>query len=152
MRPAQRARRCLRGNWLNAAAVECTRLGAGLLVDAFWRPGTEDPREGGHALCEHCRCEERGILPAALRHTAGVFLFILLVNFLLGGAVELLGEEQFVRMVRAFGADRVLFGTDSPWDGQAEALARLRALPLEGEELDAILGGNALRLLWGKEA
>ncbi len=32
MRPAQRARRCLRGNWLNAAAVECTRLGAGLLV------------------------------------------------------------------------------------------------------------------------
>ena len=66
--------------------------------------------------------------------------------------LELLGEGQFVRMVRAFGADRILFGTDSPWDSQAGALARLRALPLEPKELDAILGGNALRLLWGKEA
>ena len=59
----------------------------------------------------------------------------------------MLGEEQFVRLVRTFGADRVLFGTDSPWDGQGEALARLRALPLTGEELEAILGGNAQRLL-----
>ena len=77
-------------------------LGAGLLVDAFWRrraPGAEDPREGVHALCEHCRCEERGILPAALRHTAGVFLFILPVNFLLGGAVELLGEERLASLL-----------------------------------------------------
>ena len=74
-------------------------LGAGLLVDALWRPGTEDPREGVHALCEHCHCEERGILPAALGHTAGVFLFILLVNFLLGGAVELLGEERLASLL-----------------------------------------------------
>ena len=66
--------------------------------------------------------------------------------------LELMGAEQFVRLVRAFGADHVLFGTDSPWGDQGEALDRLRALPLEGEELDAILGGNALRLLWGKEA
>ena len=63
------------------------------------------------------------------------------------GDLDMLGEEQFVRLVRTFGADRVLFGTDSPWDGQGEALARLRALPLTGEELEAILGGNAQRLL-----
>lgn len=56
-------------------------------------------------------------------------------------------EEQFLCMVREFGADRVLFGTDSPWDGQAEALAQFRALPLTQAEQTAILGGNAQRLL-----
>ena len=58
-----------------------------------------------------------------------------------------LDETAFLRMVGKFGADRVLFGTDSPWDDQESALARLRALPLESAELDAILGGNAQRLL-----
>ena len=53
----------------------------------------------------------------------------------------------FLDMVRAFGADRILFGTDSPWSDQAKALAWMRALPLPPDELDAILGGNAARLL-----
>ena len=61
--------------------------------------------------------------------------------------LELLGEEQFVRMVRAFGADRILFGTDSPWSGQRESVEWLRALPLAEGEKAAILGGNARRLL-----
>lgn len=61
--------------------------------------------------------------------------------------LPLMPEEQFMRMVRKFGAERVLFGTDSPWDDQAQALKRLRALPLEPWELEAILGGNAQKLL-----
>lgn len=61
--------------------------------------------------------------------------------------LPLMSEEQFMRMVRKFGAHRVLFGTDSPWDDQSEALKRLRALPLEPWELEAILGGNAQKLL-----
>ena len=61
--------------------------------------------------------------------------------------LPLMPEEQFMRMVRKFGAHRVLFGTDSPWDDQAEALKRLRALPLKPWELEAILGGNAQKLL-----
>ena len=63
------------------------------------------------------------------------------------GDLPLLDEAAFLRMVRKFGSDRVLFGTDSPWDDQGAALARLRALPLESAELDAILGGNARALL-----
>ena len=63
------------------------------------------------------------------------------------GDLPLLDEAAFLRMVRRFGPDRVLFGTDSPWDDQGAALARLRALPLESAELDAILGGNAQELL-----
>ena len=63
------------------------------------------------------------------------------------GDLPLLDEAAFLRMVRRFGPDRILFGTDSPWDDQETALARLRALPLEPAELEAILGGNAKRLL-----
>ena len=63
------------------------------------------------------------------------------------GDLELMGGEQFVRMVRTFGPKRILFGTDSPWGGQGESLARLRALPLTRQELEDILGNNALRLL-----
>ena len=61
--------------------------------------------------------------------------------------LPMLDQERFVRMVRRFGAHRVLFGTDSPWGGQARELEQLRALPLRPEERDAILGGNARRLL-----
>ena len=63
------------------------------------------------------------------------------------GDLPLLDEAAFLRMVRRFGPDRILFGTDSPWDDQGAALVRLRALPLEKSELDAILGGNARKLL-----
>jgi len=56
-------------------------------------------------------------------------------------------QEQFLRMVRAFGADHVLFATDSPWSDQQETLDCLRALPLSDQELEAILGENARRLL-----
>jgi uncharacterized protein len=44
-------------------------------------------------------------------------------------------------------ADRILFGTDSPWHDQAAELARWRALDLPPERLHAALGLNAARLL-----
>ena len=61
--------------------------------------------------------------------------------------LPMMGEEQFLRIIRTFGYERFLFGTDSPWSGQQESLERFRALPLTDEEKDAILGGNAQRLL-----
>ena len=63
------------------------------------------------------------------------------------GALQLLDDEAFVRLVRAFGADHTLFGTDCPWADQAAALARFRALPLTDAERQAILEDNAARLL-----
>ena len=44
-------------------------------------------------------------------------------------------------------ADRILFGTDSPWADQAAELARWRPLNLPADRLAAALGGNAARLL-----
>ena len=64
-----------------------------------------------------------------------------------GKPLELLDNDAFLRMVRLFGAERILFGTDSPWSDQKQSLTWLRSLPLTEEEKAAILGGNAARLL-----
>ena len=58
-----------------------------------------------------------------------------------------LSQERFLQMADAFGAEKLLFGTDSPWEGQAAEIAKIRALPLKEEEKAAILGGNAKALL-----
>ena len=55
-------------------------------------------------------------------------------------------DEQFVRMVRRHGVERVLFATDAPWQDHAATLAAFRRLPLTPEEQAAILWGNAARL------
>ncbi len=61
--------------------------------------------------------------------------------------LPMMPQEQFLRMVRTFGPHRILFGTDSPWQSQTDAVAAIRALPLSQEEQDGILGGNAQKLL-----
>jgi len=61
--------------------------------------------------------------------------------------LSLMREVQFVRMVRAFGSHRILFGTDSPWRDQRESIREVHRMPLMPEEKAAILGGNAERLL-----
>ena len=61
--------------------------------------------------------------------------------------LQLLKAEEFCQLVRAFGADRVVFGTDSPWDDQGAALEAIGALTLTEEEKEKILGGNAQRIL-----
>lgn len=59
----------------------------------------------------------------------------------------LLSPERFLAQINAFGTDRVLFGTDSPWSAQREQLELVRSLPLDREEQDRILYKNAEALL-----
>ena len=54
-----------------------------------------------------------------------------------------LENEQFVRMVRKHGADRILFGTDSPWYDQTKAVNDFNNTDLTQEEKDKIFGKNA---------
>ena len=61
--------------------------------------------------------------------------------------LRLLDSRGFLKLVRAFGAGRVLFGSDSPWSGQKESLEWVRSQPLTEEERTAILGGNGQNLL-----
>ena len=64
-----------------------------------------------------------------------------------GAPVQALDEAGFLGLVAAFGPERVLFGTDSPWSGQRESLRWIRSLGLPEADITAILGGNARRLL-----
>ena len=58
-----------------------------------------------------------------------------------------LSPEKAVTLIRAFGADRVLFGTDFPmWTAKSE-MERFDALPLTQEERRKILWDNAASLL-----
>ncbi len=58
-----------------------------------------------------------------------------------------LSEASFVSLCRLHGTDRVLFGTDCPWADQKAYLEAVHALPFTDEEMSAILGGNAGKLL-----
>ena len=63
------------------------------------------------------------------------------------GLDGMLDEEKFVGMVRAFGAERILFGTDSPWASQRKSLKWIEHTPLHRAEKEKILGKNAEELL-----
>ena len=64
-----------------------------------------------------------------------------------GEPLRALDEAGFMGLAKAFGPERLLFGTDSPWSDQRESIDWIRSLPLSDEEKTAILGGNAMRLL-----
>ena len=55
--------------------------------------------------------------------------------------------DTFCRIVKAHGAKRVLFGSDSPWSNAKNEISILKSLPLTSEEKADILGNNALKLL-----
>mgnify|MGYP002226416917 CR=1 FL=1 len=50
-------------------------------------------------------------------------------GFYLPEDLPMMPQEQFLRMVRTFGPHRILFGTDSPWQSQTDAVAAIRACP-----------------------
>lgn len=58
-----------------------------------------------------------------------------------------LSREQFLRIVKTFGPDHILFGTDSPWTDMGESLQLVKESGLTSSELKAVLGGNAAKLL-----
>lgn len=68
-------------------------------------------------------------------------------QFYTDAQAQLLTDEQFCRLVRLFGSQRILFGTDCPWTSQAASIERIRTLDLIPEEKENILGKNACRLL-----
>lgn len=90
-----------------------------------------------------------------LAHFGGNKMWDDVEDFLIGRDVYLdtavvldtMDEEQFIRMVRNHGADRVLFATDSPWRGQKEFVERMREIPLTEEEKAQIFSGTAKNLL-----
>ena len=58
-----------------------------------------------------------------------------------------LNEEDFVRLCRKHGTDRILFATDSPWADQSDYVQRFMNMSFSADERSAILGGNAYKLM-----
>ena len=77
-----------------------------------------------------------------LRHLAGREVY-LDTSFTL----PYLSESRFAELVAAHGVHRILFGSDAPWGDLTRDVALLRAMPFSEHDLDAILWGNAARLL-----
>ena len=61
--------------------------------------------------------------------------------------LKLLDAAQFMTFVKIFGADRILFGTDSPWTSARTAIEFIKNLPLADVDKAKILGLNAQQLL-----
>ena len=58
-----------------------------------------------------------------------------------------LSDDDFVRIVRKHGADKILFATDSPWESQKDYIARIQNTSLTAQEKELIFSANARRLL-----
>ena len=88
-------------------------------------------------------------------HFGGWSLFDLAVEYLeerhcyldISSSMVFLGLRRTKELIRLYGADRILFGTDFPmWDAKEE-LERLRSLELTDEEMEKILYTNGMKIL-----
>ncbi len=62
-------------------------------------------------------------------------------------AIDWAGPERARKMILNHPPEYMLFGTDSPWMGQAETITQVRGLRLGAEREQLIFGKNAVRLL-----
>jgi predicted TIM-barrel fold metal-dependent hydrolase len=58
-----------------------------------------------------------------------------------------IAPEQYLRIVEKHGAERILFGSDSPWESPSRTLEGLMALGLSDAQLRQITHDNAAALL-----
>ncbi len=74
---------------------------AGFLIDAFMRGHHKEEEEMHiHDLCDHDHCHcEKGVFQSAIVHTLKITVFIFAVTFVLGGVVEIVGEETLSALI-----------------------------------------------------
>lgn len=78
------------------------------------------------------------------RYTAGKFDNLW---FDVGVISRYIEDEQLLRIIRIHGADKILFGSDCPWDDPAGEIAMIDRLPLTDNEKELIFYKNAESLL-----
>lgn len=91
-----------------------------------------------------------------IAHTGGHLMWDDVEQYLVGEDIYMdisfsrteISREQMIRIIEKHGVNKILFGSDSPWDGQAETIEYIRELPFSQEEKAKILGGNAEKLLF----
>ena len=81
-----------------------------------------------------------------IRHLAGRDVY-----FDLSYILSYASPNTVMKVIRAHGSERILFGTDCPWGDPAAFVRYVRALPLTESEREDIFHRNAQRLLFGDE-
>lgn len=62
-------------------------------------------------------------------------------------SAEMMDNELFLKIADKHGTDKILFGTDSPWQEQGAAIEQIRKLGFGNADLDKIFCENAKKLL-----
>lgn len=75
---------------------------------------------------------------------AGKFENIYLDTGILADFIE---DEQLLRIIRRHGAERILFGSDAPWDNPLKEIQMINKLPLTEDERRKIFYQNAEKLI-----
>lgn len=60
---------------------------------------------------------------------------------------DCLSKEQFLRIVKKHGVDKILFGTDSPWTSRTESIKCIQDTGLDEMSLEMIFSKNAKKIL-----
>ena len=69
------------------------------------------------------------------------------LSYVLGA--RFLEGSALAETIRAFGVERVMFGTDFPFFDPEDSLSQLAAAGLSDAEMEMVTAGNAERLFWG---
>jgi len=131
-------------------------LSKGLIIlhHAGSDPGFPPPyRSSPQRFASVARAMRGGVIVAA--HLGGHAQWDDVEQYLAGSGIyldtamgfEYYSSDQFMRIVKKHGADKILFGSDAPWSDAGREIEHLRALPLSESDKDAILGDNAKRIL-----
>ncbi|MCI5937359.1 MAG: amidohydrolase family protein [Eubacterium sp.] len=140
---------------------QATEQGLYIVIHAGEDSGLPDPI---HCRPEHIRevLRDTGSDRLILAHMGGWRLWDEVEELLIGedvyfdtatslegipGVTGLLTKEHFAHLVRKKGADRILFGTDSPWQNAADNIQWIEETELLEEEKENIFSKNAKRIL-----
>lgn len=83
-----------------------------------------------------------GLWDDAEKYIAGTPMFMD-ISFIKG----YMPKEQCMRMFEKHGTEKILYGSDSPWESQSDSLNLLEKLNLTKDEFENITYKNALRIL-----
>lgn len=60
---------------------------------------------------------------------------------------DYINQEQFIKIMRAHGSDKILFGTDCPWAGQKRFVDVMEGMDITEEERERVMWKNGVHLL-----
>ena len=118
-----------------------------------------DPLSPEHIHCRPRACRQvLGACPGLrliLAHMGGMRLWDDVERWLVGAPVWLdtaccagqIDPLQLERIIKAHGADKILFASDCPWSDPRQEKVMIEALDLSEPEKDAIFSGNIRSLL-----